>query len=206
MPKQMFFNISPEKQKMFLDAAMEEFTTKSFELVSVNSIIKKANISRGSFYTYFTDLDELFNYIFETVKNERFKHTVKIVREAEGDLFAFIKQLFAYDFDQFQSKHRYSLFRNYIYYIQMSKKGSVKDTIIKGIFESMSDSNMSLDKIFDLSKYNITMKELPDVAEMMMLVAVNTFLLSESSEYTKEEILSIFERRLNVFQYGIIKR
>ncbi|MBU1019937.1 MAG: TetR/AcrR family transcriptional regulator, partial [Firmicutes bacterium] len=71
MPKQMFYNIPVEKQQMFIEAAMEEFTTKSFELVSVNSIIKKANISRGSFYTYFTDLDELFNYIFETVKTER---------------------------------------------------------------------------------------------------------------------------------------
>ncbi|MBN2604495.1 MAG: TetR family transcriptional regulator [Bacilli bacterium] len=206
MPKQMFFNISPAKQKMFLNVAIEEFTTKSFELVSVNSIIKKANISRGSFYTYFTDLDELFNYIIEEVKKERLKYMMIILETSKGDFFEFVKNLFAYDFDQFQSEHRYSLFRNYIYYIQMSQKGSIKDTIIKGIFETLQSVGFSPEQIFDLTKYNISIEEILDVAEMIMLISVNTFMLSESCDYTKEEILSIFERRLNIFQYGVLKR
>jgi AcrR family transcriptional regulator len=42
MPKQMFLNIKEDKRQRFLDAAMSEFTSKSFEQVSVNSIIKKS--------------------------------------------------------------------------------------------------------------------------------------------------------------------
>ena len=53
MPKDMFNHIPKEKQEMFLNVAIEEFTMKSFEQVSVNSIVKTAGISRGSFYTYF---------------------------------------------------------------------------------------------------------------------------------------------------------
>ena len=74
MPKQMFLNIKEDKRQRFLDAAMSEFTSKSFEQVSVNSIIKKVGISRGSFYTYFDDLESLFNYLFQSVKEERFKY------------------------------------------------------------------------------------------------------------------------------------
>jgi AcrR family transcriptional regulator len=64
MPKKMFYKIPVEKQEMFINAAIDEFTSKSFENTSVNSIIKKANISRGSFYNYFEDIEQLFNFIF----------------------------------------------------------------------------------------------------------------------------------------------
>jgi len=206
MPKQMFYNIPVEKQQMFIEAAMEEFTTKSFELVSVNSIIKKANISRGSFYTYFTDLDELFNYIFETVKTERLQYAKHLVKESNGDLFVFVRKLFLYDFDNFQSKHRYSLFRNYIYYLQFSNHGSVKNTIIQSIMDSMQEEGIKIEKVFDFSKYSISLEDLPDVVEMLMLIIINTFLKSESGEYSQEEVINLFDKRLNIFQNGLLKR
>ena len=47
-----------------MDAAWEEFTTNSYTDASINRIIQKAHIPRGSFYQYFQDKEDLFWYLF----------------------------------------------------------------------------------------------------------------------------------------------
>ena len=55
MPSNTFFRLPEEKRQRLLDAAWEEFSRVSFADASINQIIRAANISRGSFYQYFTD-------------------------------------------------------------------------------------------------------------------------------------------------------
>ena len=102
MPKEMFYKIPLEKQEMFINVAIDEFTSKSFEQASINSIIKKANISRGSFYNYFEDIEELIMFVFEKVKQERFQYASEIIKSCDKDYFIFIRKLFEYDFDSFK--------------------------------------------------------------------------------------------------------
>lgn len=63
MPSQTFFNLSKEKQDKLINCAMKEFSKRSFNKVSINKIINDASISRGSFYMYFSDKDDLFEYL-----------------------------------------------------------------------------------------------------------------------------------------------
>ena len=65
MATERFFKLPAEKQKRILDAAREEFARVPFEEVSINQIIKNAGISRGSFYTYFEDKEDLIDFIFQ---------------------------------------------------------------------------------------------------------------------------------------------
>lgn len=204
MPKNMFFNISEEKRKMFLRVAMEEFTSKSFEDVSVNSIVKKANISRGSFYTYFNDLESLFNYLFRTIRNERFSYAREIIKESNGDYFTFIKKLFVYDYDAFTNQGKYTLFRNYIHYIQFVKKGSLKDLLIIGSLDDLKQE-VDLNQMFNFESYNITTEEFIDLIEVIILIMINTFLKSESHELKKEEAVALFNKRISYLEYGIRK-
>ena len=44
MPTQRFFNLKEEKRKVILDAAVHEFTRVPFSEVSINKIIKEAEI------------------------------------------------------------------------------------------------------------------------------------------------------------------
>ena len=206
MPKEMFQKISKEKQETFINAAIDEFTTKSFENTSVNSIVKKAKISRGSFYNYFEDIEELFNYIFEKVKNERFIYANHILKDCNKDYFVFIKKLFAYDFDAFKSKGRYSLFRNFIHYIVVSKKGSIRDIIINPLNSEIMNKEESFQTIFDFEKYGMDLEESMDLMEMTMIVVVNTFLKSESEELSKEEVLKIFDKRIKIIEFGTRRR
>lgn len=206
MPKKIFNNISKEKQEMFINAAMEEFTSKSFEQVSVNSIVKKASISRGSFYTYFENKDELFNFIFNQVKEERFNHAKELISESNADFFVFIKKLFEYDFDNFSTNNRYSLFRNYIHYIQVNKRGSIRDSIIMPLNGVFSKKGESYSTIFNIDKYGMNENQFLDLVEMTMLIVVNTFIKFESESLSKEEILKLFNSRINILENGTRRR
>lgn len=63
MPKGTFFNLSPAKRERLLQAAVNEFARKPCGEVSINRIIREAEIPRGSFYQYFYGKTDLFQYV-----------------------------------------------------------------------------------------------------------------------------------------------
>lgn len=65
MPTERFDRLPPDKKKAILQAAVVEFSRVPFEKVSINKIIKNADISRGSFYTYFEDKRDLLQFVFK---------------------------------------------------------------------------------------------------------------------------------------------
>ena len=67
MCTETFLRLPEEKRNRFLDAAWAEFTTVPFQDVSINKIILRARISRGSFYQYFASKDDLFAYLQQTM-------------------------------------------------------------------------------------------------------------------------------------------
>ncbi len=203
MPKQMFNNIPIAKQQKIIKVAIEEFTSKSFNDVSVNSIIKKANIPRGSFYTYFEDMNDLFNFIFKQVKEDRFKGALHLIKESDKDYFVFIKKLFALDYDSFKSENKYSLFRNYIFYVQSSENISLKESVIMPIKSDLFAGGTKFKDIFNLEKYKMTELEFLDLLEISMLIMVNTFFKSEVDHLSKEEVIELFNKRMTIIEYGV---
>lgn len=63
MPTQRFLHLPDIKREKIKRAAIREFSKFSFSDVSINQIIKEADISRGSFYTYFEDKEDLLAYL-----------------------------------------------------------------------------------------------------------------------------------------------
>ena len=55
MPSETFLRLTEEKRTRLVDAAWEEVLRVPFEEMSINKIILRARIPRGSFYQYFTD-------------------------------------------------------------------------------------------------------------------------------------------------------
>lgn len=87
MPSSTFFRLPEEKRQRLLDAAWEEFSRVSFADASINQIIHAANISRGSFYQYFTDKEDLTAYMLGGMRHYFSKLMWNILAEVEGDLF-----------------------------------------------------------------------------------------------------------------------
>lgn len=67
MPKDTFFNLPEFKRKAVFDAAVREFAVHMFSEASINSIVKAAQIPRGSFYQYFDGKEDLFSYVIAQI-------------------------------------------------------------------------------------------------------------------------------------------
>ena len=65
MARNRFKNLDPGKQEAILRAAGEEFAEKGFEAASINRIILKSGMSKGSVYYYFEDKADLFATVLE---------------------------------------------------------------------------------------------------------------------------------------------
>lgn len=60
-----FESLPDEKKKRILDAAIEEFAINGYDKASTNSIVKKAEISKGILFHYFGSKKNLFLYLFD---------------------------------------------------------------------------------------------------------------------------------------------
>lgn len=94
MCTETFLRLPEEKRRRFLESAWEEFTRVKFEDTSINQIVRRACIPRGSFYQYFTDKEDLFAYLLENVQTYAVQLFGDLLRNTGGDLFRLQVTLF----------------------------------------------------------------------------------------------------------------
>ena len=87
MCTETFLRLPEEKRRRFLDAAWEEFSKARFTDVSINQIVRRAGIPRGSFYQYFSDKEALFAYLLEEVRNHVKEEYRRVLKANGGDMF-----------------------------------------------------------------------------------------------------------------------
>jgi AcrR family transcriptional regulator len=74
MPKQTFLNLPPEKREIIVNAAVEEFAEYGLENASTNRIVANSSISKGSFYQYFEDKQDVFMYLLSVLEQEKMQY------------------------------------------------------------------------------------------------------------------------------------
>ena len=106
MPTKTFFNLPETKRQRLMDAVWEEFTAYAYPEVSINRIIQAAEISRGSFYQYFTGKQDLFSYLLQMMLQAGEDFFQAQLTAHRNDLFA--AMLGAYDTLLWQFTHHSS--------------------------------------------------------------------------------------------------
>lgn len=93
IPRDTFKNLEGDKQQRILDAATEEFASQGFRQASVNRMVQKLGIAKGSIFQYFGNKEGLFQVVFN--------HAVELVRRslrqvkqetAQADFFERIRE------------------------------------------------------------------------------------------------------------------
>ncbi|GAA0106506.1 TetR/AcrR family transcriptional regulator [Paraclostridium sordellii] len=87
-----FENLSEEKKLRIINSAIEEFANKGYKRSTVDNIVSKAGISKGSIFQYFKNKERLYLYIcdyqIKIITDEVFKQK----ENNENDFFKLYKQ------------------------------------------------------------------------------------------------------------------
>lgn len=89
-----FENLPDEKRERVLTEATREFADHGYHQASVNRIVTRLGIAKGSLFKYFGNKEGLFEYLFGHAVAE-FKKPLKAIRDTgSGDFFERIEQSF----------------------------------------------------------------------------------------------------------------
>lgn len=103
MPNLTFLNFSEERRQQILSVCLREFEDKSLNQVKVADIIQALKVSRGTFYKYFTDLDDLYHYLLDDTALILHEKIVADIHDEE-DLFFEGIQRFLLNFLQLEKQ------------------------------------------------------------------------------------------------------
>ena len=202
MIKPTFYNLSDDKRKRVLQAILEEFADTDSEKISINRIIKRANISRGSFYQYFDDKVDLVEVLFLTLVDMNIKDAYRALSESGGDIFAlynsFLEILFRLSKDEFYNNIMRNLCRSM--YSTDSLVAEYVQTRCRG-FEELNQ----LAQCVNRSKLRFSTDE-EMVALHQIFVAVlrdcanRLYVLDVSAAVLKSD----FDRKIEIIKYGAL--
>lgn len=95
MPKDTFFNLPDEKRSTVQEAALHEFAEHGFEGASINRIVDRAGIAKGSFYQYFDDKADLFEQILDYIAELKMAFISPVLlNPAQHDFFTLLEELY----------------------------------------------------------------------------------------------------------------
>lgn len=207
MPTDRFNRLSDEKKDIIREAAIKEFSRVPFEKASINQIIRNADISRGSFYTYFSDKQDVVYFIFEDNYEQMKDHCLKILEENGGDYFGMIRELFEFLANKGREAKDMMMMVKNVWSYQNSAALFGLDSFYEWSYRGKDDEVLA--KVFkkiDLSR--TWLKEKEDLSALMML-AVSSLVLSLTQFYQHpdliEEIRKRLDKKLYLLQYGVYK-
>ncbi|MDJ0720626.1 MAG: TetR/AcrR family transcriptional regulator [Desulfobacterales bacterium] len=92
-PRTIFNNLPAEKQASILRIVLEEFSQNGYRKTSINTIVGRLGIAKGSIFQYFGDKEGLFIFILNR-SLDKVKHYLRTVRDetAGQDLFSRVER------------------------------------------------------------------------------------------------------------------
>lgn len=211
MPKQTFINLPKEKRKVIIDAAIEEFAEYGLENASTNRIVSNSGISKGSFYQYFEDKQDVFMYLLTVLEREKMEYFKgKHPPSANMDTFGYFRWMIKHGME-FNSSHPMLvqaisrvMFGEGMYYGNTFADVRERTTLaLKGMIQQ-AIANGEVDPSVDV-----------DLAVMIMETwsnAISTYILNEGMKQTdimkwvhSAEVQERIDKMLYVMEYGLRK-
>lgn len=104
MPSERFFRLSKAKRDVICEAIRREFNRVPVEKASINQIVHNADISRGSFYTYFSDKYDALQFMMDEELGDVQRFCKDVLVKNGGDLMGMFQALFEHSVKLIQNK------------------------------------------------------------------------------------------------------
>lgn len=201
MPSDTFFKLPQEKQNNLIESAILEFSENTYNEASINKIINRIKIPRGSFYMYFSDKLDLYKYIIKSYINKFNEITIKLLKKNNGDFIQMNKELYDKIIIFIQKDKNKKLLHNLFSEIRFSNEKFIfkpteeefetrKQLIISLINKDLYDFK-NIEQLFDAYMFSLT----------TTISAITHYFIEPNHKYEKE----IYLNRLHIIKYGIKK-
>lgn len=194
MPKDLFFALSQEKKTRIIEAAIEEFSKVIYHDASINQIIKNAEISRGSFYQYFEDKDDLFFYIIETIIRAAVNSgTMDNVKTMPNSIIAASRELLLFNLKLLADEHYNGLFKNL--YLSMNQRLQQK---FKSIINKTKMDVLKTKFNISASDSEIDSRYVQELMNILELINRDLLTMKIVNNMDDASILEIYDFRIKV--------
>ena len=198
-----FLRLPKEKIEAIRIAAVKEFMRVPLEEASINRIVHDADISRGSFYTYFEDKQDLLRWLIYAQAEQHFKNYIERLQENGGDLWDMLENVFDRGMDLMERAGLIEIFQNLI-------KSAKFMEIFRGDPESdpqVCRENQRFMKLLyeniDQDKAPISREALNELIEMHMVVFIMSIKRFFRDGEAREEASEYYKRHIHMLHYGI---
>ena len=200
MIKSTFYNLSDAKRERVIRAIMQEFAVNESEKVSINRIIKNADISRGSFYQYFDDKVDLVEVVFKSLMDMALGEAFRAVSVSNGDVFYVYSKLLDIIASFHEDEEQRSIVHNLV--INMHEN----DSLIAEYLSTRCKGFSEMSELYDsLSRENLRFRSDADVLALQQIL--NDVLKSavfqiyvQNEEF--ETVRGDFARKLAIIERG----
>ena len=114
MPTERFLRLPKEKDRSNSDRSGKGIYEGALEEASINRIVHDADISRGSFYTYFEDKQDLLKWLIYAQAEQHFNIVYHDADENGGDSVEVLEQIFDLGMDLMERACLINIFQNLI--------------------------------------------------------------------------------------------
>ena len=203
MPKETFFNLPEDKRTLICNVALDEFAEYSFDQASINRMVAKSGIAKGSFYQYFENKKDLFLYLVQSAAEEKLNYISPLMRNPDQhDIFTLLREMYL-------SGIRFAA--EYPRYAEISKK--LLESKGSPIYEEVMAGNLpSAYEFFETLLENaIARGEVRADLDIQMfaylIVSINTLVVTYYSEYIAqdydEKMFATIDKFLDFLKHGI---
>ena len=91
MPSERFYRLPEEKRNKIRDACLKEYLRSGFGRAFVGRLIREAQISRGSFYSYFDSRQDVLEYLCSESVGKFYDCGAQCLKESAGDIWAMLE-------------------------------------------------------------------------------------------------------------------
>lgn len=203
MIKKTFYNLPYEKRKRITDAVIKEFMERPNEKVSINRIIKTAEISRGSFYQYFDDKVDLIEIITKTMFEESSNKAKEILKISCGDLFVMYIKMFDYFGDYSSQKQTMKIMRNIV------DSFKANDDLVSEYLKNRFNMALTNNEIYTMvDRQNLKFQDNESVKcliEILTQVLKNAIFDVFVAGSDREEVRERLIKKIDIIKQGAVK-
>lgn len=203
MPKDTFFNLPADKQTMICDVAINEFAEYSFVQTSINRIVAKSGIAKGSFYQYFEDKKDLFLYLVQLAAEAKAKYMSPLMHNPDQhDFFTLLREMYLSGIQFAVENPEYAAISKRL----LENKGTLIYT------EIMADSVPSAHEFFEMLLENAMARgelkaEIDIKMFAYMITSMNTLVIEYYTEHVAqtydEKMIETIDKFLDFLKHGL---